>query len=151
MKTRLALSAEDVAAIARLAAQMHASSTFADMHFDPLILGGTALRLMDSDDGLALVAETDDGQIIGGILALISPSFFGTDRVASELGVFVAPEHRGSRAAGQLVGEYVAWAKARDAKRINSGNSAGMDDEKYVRFMTRLGFQRAGSLMFMEV
>lgn len=139
---------EDVFTLVLLGEQMHGDSTFADMDFDRRVAAETMLRVMDNERGLLLKAE-HAGHIVGGLMALITPSFFGKDTVASELALYVSPEQRGGSAAFRLVREYVAWAKQQDAKRINAGNSAGMDDERYVSFLSRLGFKRAGSLMFM--
>jgi GNAT superfamily N-acetyltransferase len=128
---------------------MHAESTFKDMDFDRKIAGETILRLMDNPNGLVMMACEDD-EPIGGIAALVTQAFFGKDKVASELALYVRPDRRGRMAAAHLVQMYVTWAKVQGAKRINAGNSAGTNDERYVGFLSRLGFKRAGSLMYME-
>ncbi len=59
------------------------------------------------------------------------------------------PEHRKTGAAQALIESYLGWAQEMGRQRVNAGNSAGMDDSRYVRLMEGFGFERAGSLMYM--
>jgi len=139
---------DDIPALVRLGAQMHADSTFADMDYDEQTTGRTVLTCIESDDQIALAAETGDGDIVGGFLGASGPSFFGRDRVSFDLATYVEPSNRGGCAAYCLLRRYLEWAESLGCKRINIGNSAGMDDRLFVRLTERLGFQRAGSIMF---
>jgi GNAT superfamily N-acetyltransferase len=150
MKLRRPNSIEEVAKLVELGRAMHAESTFKNMDFDRKIAGETILRLMESPTGYMMMACDENDEPIGGIAALVTQAFFGKDKVASEMAFYVSPDRRGRLAGARLAQAYVAWAKVMGAKRINAGNSAGMNDELYVRFWTGLGFKRAGSLMYME-
>lgn len=147
---RAARSAQDIATLAALGEAMHADSTFANMAYDPMIAAETLLRLVDNPDGLVLMACEGDTPV-GGIAAIATRSFFGPDKVSSEFAVYVQPDKRGAVAALDLLRHYVVWARTKGVKRISAGNSAGMDDARFVRLLSRLGFKRAGSLMYLEV
>jgi len=141
---------EDLPRIIELGQRMHEGSTFADMDFDPEVTAQTMIACMDAPNGTVLVARKR-GHIIGGVAAVTMPSFFGRDTVASDLAVFVEAGKRG-RAAGYFILEaYVDWAKAQGVKRINLGNSAGTNDAAYQKLTGRLGFSRAGALMYLRV
>lgn len=142
--------ADDLVPVITHGREMHKNSTLRNLQYDPRQLGDTLLNLAASEHGAVILAEAD-GEVVGFVLALVSKSFFGPDLVASELAVYVTPEYRGTRAGVKLVRAYVAWAKSRGAKRINSGNSAGMDDQKYLKLLTFAGFQPAGSLVYQDI
>lgn len=128
---------------------MHRHSTFRGMEYDARTAATLTLDLMNSPSGLVLVATDEDGRGVGMLLAMVTNSFFGSDRVASDLALFVHPDARGKQAAVGMIERYVEWAKSLGARRINLGNSAGMDDEVYVRLTEGCGFVRAGSLMYL--
>lgn len=138
----------DLRALIDMAAEMHRDSSFAPMRFDARHFGEFLVGLMAGGEHVVLVAERDD-EVLGGVMASVVPSMFGPDLVACEHGLFVRPEHRAAGAALPLVRAYLDWAEAQGAKRVNAGNSAGMDDSRYVRLMEHCGLTKAGSLMYM--
>lgn len=137
--------ADDLPALLELGQQMHAESPeYRDMAFCPNTLRRTLTLAMD--DHFLRVAETG-GRIVGGLAAMAVPHWFGPDRLACDLGIFIAPEARGGMAAARLIRCYVEWARDLGAKKITIGITTGVDVETTARLCERLGARRSGIIM----
>lgn len=135
----------DISTMIALGEAMHAESRYARFPWDSEMVGALIAALIESDDGLALVAE-EDGQIIGGILAAIEKSFFGPARFACEYAVFVRPDARGGMAAARLLSGYAQWARDRGAELVQAGITTGVKTELSARLYSAVGFQSVGQL-----
>ena len=141
---------QDLAQLIAMGAEMHQTSNFQDMRFDRRQFAEFVVELIAGADHQVFLAERV-GRIVGALLASVVKSYIGPDLVAHEHALFVRPEGRGSVAALRLLHAYRDWATERGARRISAGNSAGMDDEKYVKLLSHAGFQRAGSITYQYV
>lgn len=82
----------------------------AETAFDPATTAQTVTHLINSPQGVLLIAETD--QIIGIAGALAYPHYFNADSLtAQELFWWVRPESRGGSAGVRLLQAMEAWAK----------------------------------------
>ena len=63
---------------------------------------------INSTDGFVQVAE-EGGRIVGVFAAELQPHAYCDGYVASELGVYIDPEHRGGRTFVTLLEDYLAW------------------------------------------
>lgn len=141
----------DIPQLIDLGRLMHAESSFAHMDFDAMVLGEYLLRMLHHDEGLVLVAA-DKGRIAGAFLGVTVQSYFGRDRIACDIALFVAPDTRGQHVGQELVSHFHAWALLQGAKRIQISNSAGMNDEAFVNLVgAGAGMERSGSIMFRRV
>jgi len=141
---------DDLVDLLNMGEEMARTSNFRHLRFDGRIFGEYLVNLIASPQGCVLVADKG-GTVVGAMLGACSQSFIGPDKAASDMSFFVRPEYRASRAGIALLRRFIKWAEDAGAKRINMGNSAGMDDERYVKLLSRYGFARAGSLMYMNV
>lgn len=141
---------DDLGDLIHLAGELHPHSTFAHLDFDAWHFGNFVNQLIAGPEHVVLVVEYD-GVIVGGLLASVVPASISPDLVASEHAFYVSPDMRSSGAGQALLEAYLAWARKRGAKRVNAGNSAGMNDERYVRLMGQAGFERVGSLMYQNL
>lgn len=99
------------------------------------------VSMIASPDCLLLVAEKGE-EIIGAMLAMITPQWFSDELVANELTVFVAPQHRGGMAAVRLIRAYIEWAKSKGAKDIQLGVSTGVKVEETAALYRKLGLKQ---------
>jgi len=86
----------------------------------------------------------DDDKIIGSIGGAMFPYFFSTRQKVGDLGFYVEPEYRGSRAAIKLVKALEAWAKERGVEDIYLGQTTGIEVDKTRDFYERLGYKVVG-------
>lgn len=129
---------------------MHQESWYRNLNFDP-----PKLRLLYESIKAyparfcAFVAEEGDNKV-GMFVGAIAEFYFGTDKLASDLLLFVAKEHRGSTAAPRLIKAYLAWAKENDARSINLGISTSINVDRTARLYEKLGFKLDGHLFRMR-
>lgn len=135
----------DIGALLVLAEAMHAESSYARFPFAPGKLAALFRALIDGA-GCLLVAE-DAGQAIGVAAGYCEDFWFADARVAGEYGIFVLPEHRGSRAGVQLLREYVAWCKAAGADLIQAGITTGVTLDRTVKVYQSIGFEPTGTVL----
>lgn len=64
-----------------------------------------------SHSGFARVYEVD-GEIVGCFMAALEPHAYVEGYIASELGTYIKPNHRGTRAFLQMLDEFVEWSQA---------------------------------------
>lgn len=145
-RIRLATS-DDLAEIARLGRLMHDESTFAPMDYDVDRVKETIGDLIDKKQ-FVVVAEDNNGDIVGGMAGMVTQSWFGSDMVANDLALFVAPDRRGGLLAARLIEAFVMWARLAGAKQIRPGVITG--NAVAERLYARLGFARCGSTFVME-
>lgn len=65
-------------------------------------------RTISSTDGFLQVAVADD-RVVGVFAAELQPHAYCDGYVATELGVYIDPEHRGGNTFAQLLEDYIAW------------------------------------------
>ncbi len=136
---------DDVPRLIELGRIMHAESPrFAALRFDAAILEHT-LRVAMADH-FAMVAEYDE-EVVGGLVALLTPHWFSPDLTACDLALFIHPEHRGGTAPVRLLGAYAQWAKLNGSRMTLFGVMTGVNTDKTVALAERLGWRRAGVVM----
>lgn len=148
---------EDMGQLLWLAREMHRESTYSVLPFEHQHCALNLARFVGNDQHLCLVVEGAGRcagiEVVGAMLAQLSPAFFGPSLVAIDYALYVRPEHRGQgRIALKLVATYIDWAVAKGAKRVSLAGSAHPDSDKsLVKLAERLGMTRAGSVMYLEV
>tara|TARA_B100001250_G_scaffold380115_1_gene371309 strand:- start:57 stop:527 length:471 start_codon:yes stop_codon:yes gene_type:complete len=97
-------------------------------------------------------ALMDDGKYqkcVGFGAFTANPSFFGNDLTATDLILYVLPEHRGSTIAIRILKEYEKWAISQNVDEISLGISTGINVERTGQFYERLGYRRE-SVVFVK-
>jgi GNAT superfamily N-acetyltransferase len=135
----------DVPAIVAMGRAMHAESpTYRDKSFDPDKVAGLALALIGGDaPGVLLVAQAR-GELAGLFAGVAVQRWFGHDWVATDIAVYVKPEHRGGSAFARLVRAFEAWAAARGVSDVSIGVTTGVHVDRTVHAYQRLGYTLAG-------
>ena len=154
MKIRPAV-VQDVLHLAEIGRVLHEQSSFAGMAYDPDASASYLLSLIVNTnpaiDYFVYVAENDAGEVVGGMAGYCAKSWFGPDRTASDISLFIIPEARGGMTAVRLVKAYIEWAKAHGARQIRPGVSTGAIGSAAEGLYSRLGLSRVGSLFCLEV
>ena len=92
-----------------------------------------------------LLAEDEQGLLIGGLIGCIDSHLFSHRPVANMIAYGVRPGHRMTGAAVRLMKAFVEWAKRRGAYEVNAGVNSGTDIERTDRFMKKMGFAKTGA------
>ncbi len=141
----------DIPAFVALGRQMHTESSVYGMYdFGEQKVYDYFRQLIEEDWGI-VISLVKDGEVIGGFAGLIYPQWFGKDKWASDIALFISPAHRGGRAALTLLRAYVAEAKEKGASQIVMANSTGFEQERVAQLFEAVGFSKVGYVLSMHV
>lgn len=134
---------EDIPTMLALGRVMHQESIYAPYDFDDDKVIEMFTALISTQFGIALVAE-QEGVVIGGFIGVVQKHWFGNDTQASDIALFIAPEHRGGRTGLMLIKAYVQAALNKGAKQVLLANSTGVQTDRVAKLFESFGFQRRG-------
>lgn len=121
------------------------SPACAGLAYDPEAVLQTIRESMEL--GGAFVLENGLGQVVGGALGRLGPTWFGGDFVASAWALYVLPEGRGH--GWRLVQALAAWAHECGAARLTLEVNSGVTDDRTWALLERLDWRVVGgSTMF---
>ena len=137
----------DFAQVCALGARMHDESPeFRGFRYDPGSVMDFADLVLGTPDALHCVIAVEAGRIGGLFVGGVAPFFFGPDRYAYDISVYVEPDLRGGLTAYRLVKAFTDWARGKGAVQARYGAATGVDAESTDRFFRGIGFRRAGLL-----
>jgi GNAT superfamily N-acetyltransferase len=135
----------DIPDLVELGRHMHAESPeYRGIRYDVDRVAATLQRLLDGG-GIIFVHEAD-GEIRGGIAGLLGEFWFSSERYASDLALFLHPEHRHGLIAVKLTLAFHAWAGRLGARRVVMGVTTGVNTEKTGQLYRSLGMVDSGNL-----
>lgn len=143
---------DDVPAILGLAKRMHAESprfsrrAFSAAKCEAALAALLAGRLT----GSTLVAEKDR-TIIGMMVGIVTEHFFGTEKMATDLALYIAPEHRGGSLAPKLIKAFEKAMRATGAVEVSLGISTEIAAERTVELYRAQGYRLSGYSMLKEL
>jgi len=144
------LKIDEVAYCTSMGRRMHDESAFRNMNFDEQKVAKLLFMAITNKDFLfAHVIIHEPTEVpVGGLLAGLSQTYFGSDFVSNDLMLMVEREHRGRcfDAVMRLTALYREWGIERGAKRIYLGTSTGIEPETTRRVLEACGFKQIGTL-----
>jgi len=148
MSTSLRIATEaDLSALVEMGRSMHAESPrFRHLDFSAEKAARFALALISSPEGRAVIAEKD-GHIVGMFLGFVTEHYFGGDRMASDLALYVVPEERGGTAGVRLIKDFEGWARETGAVECVIGVNTGLTVERTKGLLEKMGYAMSGVTM----
>ena len=142
----------DIQDVVDMGAVMHAEGAYINMTYDPHKCADLARAVMaDTENQIALVAETEHGEVVGMLSGYVIPFYFGPDLVSHDRIVYIIPSYRGTSAFLRLVRKYVEWARSKKVRQIFMAISTGINTDKTTDLYVRLGFRHVGGVFQLEV
>lgn len=86
----------------------------------------------------------DEDKLIGFITGMYHEYFFSSKKKVSDLGFYILPEYRGSRASIKLIKELENWARSFGVDDLYLGQTTAVNIEKTQKFYERLGYKTVG-------
>lgn len=147
-----AATVADIPALLGLAKRMHAESPrFARRTFVPGKCEAVIRALLTGQvAGSVFVAEKNHA-IVGMAAGFVVEHFFGDEKTASDLAVYVTPEERGGSIAIKLIRAFEHAVRAAGAVELTLGISTEIAAERTVDLYERLGYRRSGYSMLKEL
>lgn len=124
--------------------RMQVEETLPHLDFRPDLVEQTMVQSVTSGDPLALVYEGPGGDITGFLVARIYEYTFSSGHFVSQEVIYVRPDKRGTRAAVELLREYIRWGRETGAREILFGVSNGHNPERTARLFEKLGAECVG-------
>ena len=87
-------------------------------------------------------------EIDGGFAGVIVERWFSTDRIGTDIALFVRPDRRGGLVAVHLIDAFIEWCERQGiaARDVVIGVSTGVDADATGRLYERVGFERIGGI-----
>lgn len=92
-----------------------------------------------------------NGKIRGFFAGQVTIEYFTGRKIASDLGMYVSPELRGSPIFIRLLKSFEDWSRATGAKKIILYHSTGITPEKTKELFQKLGYEQYGYLVDKEL
>ena len=138
---------DDLPALVCLGRAMHAESPrFRKLRYDEQRAEGFLRWLLSGPHGMVAVADID-GRLVGGMAAMCVEHWCSPILVASDVALFVLPEHRGSITAARLIARFRQWARRRGAVLATVGISTGVHVDESQALYLALGAEHVGPLL----
>ena len=142
------LTREDALQILEVGRALHAESKYKDQPYD-------AERCWAVLDATVRFPEryfiAYDEEFRGFILMHMAPHFFNGYKEASDLSLFVAPEHRNGLLAPKLIKAAEQWAQEYGAHEMTIYHNTGINTEKAEGFFNKSGYKTAGYIFTKEL
>jgi hypothetical protein len=152
MKIYTTLTREDALEMLKVAEQMHAESpNYKHKPFDKQRMWNLFDRTVRFPEQACMIYAKEGDEIVGGILGHMNQQYFSGDLVASDLGMFLKPEYRGSTTFVRLFKAFEQWAIDNKATSIIVGHTTGVNTDKSKGIFTRLGYNLMGYVFHKEV
>lgn len=139
---------EDIPTLLRFARNFHNASPYKTMKFDR-VKGEKFLRQIltgDKMDGVIIVALSDD-EPIGFIVGVANEPVFSSAKIATELGWWIEPEHRGTRSSMLIYSAYEDWARRIGCHYVHGAYLPGVSPSLDEFYKKRGYFQVESSYM----
>lgn len=151
MEVRSISGIEDIDKLVELARAMYAESPiFSQTPFEDTVARGWFFRALETPDLVFCRLIEKDGALIGAMLAFCGAMIFSSVMMASDLGLYVYPEHRGTKAAYLLMKEFESWAKAQNCRYAVLGVTAGINNDAALGFYKKMGYSDLGKTVRKE-
>lgn len=142
----------DIPALLDMARRMHAESPrFARFTFSPRKCEQIMRNLLGNPQAGGILVAKKAGIIVGMVVPLVVEHFFGVEKTASDLAVYVAPEHRGGSIVVRLVRAFEKFARERAAVEAALGVSTEIHADRTVELYRGLGYRLSGYIMVKEL
>jgi GNAT superfamily N-acetyltransferase len=146
---RLAKDEADIAAMIDLGRALHAESRYAAYPYDEARLRQAGQMALAKGNPGAVMAELN-GALIGMAVVVAGEHFFSAAKTATAQLLYVAPAHRGGRAAILLLRALRRWAHEAGALDLHVNNTTAIDAARTDRFLRKMGFRQTGGNYVLE-
>lgn len=139
----------DVPALVQLGKHMHAITRFRKLDYDEARVAQslTAALAQGKERYVCFVANDSQGQVVGGLLAVLEKHIFSQQLTASIMHYDVLPEKRMGGYGVRLLKAFEQWGKNRRVAEINFGINSIEEAREMQRlgsFAVRMGYSKVG-------
>lgn len=100
----------------------------------------TLISLMTLEDGLVLLVKAED-TLVGFLLGSAQELMFSKQKIAYEIGLYVSPEYRSSKAFDMLKTAYEYWANKRGCVGAALSDMKNENSSRLEKVYPRMGYE----------
>jgi hypothetical protein len=130
--------------------RLHEESLFRDMEYseDAVTALGHVAREDTEHYFLHVIVDVEQEVPVGMLLAMLTPTYFGGDRIANDLLLMIEPAHRGhcGSALKEITSRYRNWGFHKGAKRVYLASTTGIEPERTRDIYEVCGFHQVGTI-----
>lgn len=145
MLVRLALESDEQAVVDM--ARANIAETRPDLRFNEAACRDTFRSYLATAEPTIFVVEARGRRVVGMLVGSIVEHRAAYGLFTVQEVMFVQPEHRGTRAAAELMRNFVTWSQRLGATEIIGGNDNSFRSDRMARFLGRFGFEQVGVSM----
>lgn len=129
-----------------MASTFQKTSLYKDCGFDAAKYQKLLLKCLDDTQPYFLVVGEVDNHIKGALCGAVSEYYFSTNRIASDLGIYVNPEDRrfALKFLNKALEEFELWAKKWKATEICIGTTTGIAGKNFEAYLLRKSYKNVG-------
>jgi len=141
----------DAPNILKLCVKFHQSSLYKNYDLSQNKLLGV-IQYSISGEAFCWVIE-EGSNIIGFMMGCVDEHWFGKDRIANDLAIYLLPNKRkyAFSALTRLITQFEKWAVDQGAAEVCVATSSGTDTKAYQSFLNRKGYTTIGYLTKKEL
>jgi len=101
---------------------------------------------IEEDDHFGFIALDEEG-FCGLMLGCYSEYYFGGDRIASDLLLYVKPNKRNGTTATRLIRKFEKWAELNICSAVQISVTSGINTDRTVAFFKKLEYHYKGTIL----
>lgn len=146
------LTREDALELLELGKYLHGESRYKDTKYNVQTIWNLLNMISQYPERYQIsYYKNKENKIIGFFIGQVTLEYFTGNIIASDLGMYVLPEYRGSRIFLRLLQSFEDWAKSTGAKKIILYHSTGINPEKSKNLFPKLGYENYGYIFDKEL
>lgn len=137
---------QDIPALVELGRRMHQHTRFKAFNYEPARVAANFGQLIQQGHSkyVFMVAADADGQMVGGLIAVLERHIFSDQAVASVMHYDVLPERRMGGYGVRLLKAFEQWCENRQVIEINLGVNSLTEMDSVGRFVCKMGYSKVG-------
>lgn len=135
----------DILAMEELARRMHAEGAFRGLDYDVRKVLAIGKQVLNDPNFFGVLCE-HNGEIIGLMICYVTEFYFGKDKIAQDMVLYIDETRRGGVGALRMIERYVEWAVEKGVKEIQLGQTVGINAETVAKLYAHAGFELIGQL-----
>lgn len=142
---------DDVPVIVEMARTLYASSVYSEISIDTAKVRQMLEKfIVEGQQNFLVVLSHDEGKPVGVLAAYAFQPLFSNDKIATEVLLWLEPEHRNTKRGKELLDAYEYWAKLIGVKVVQYGLLSSADP-RLASFYERRGAFSAENIYYKKV
>ncbi len=135
--------------VIRIGRRMHNESYFRDFDYSPQKIVDLHFKCLHEPNYFGRVFVTKANNIVGYFCGAVTEHYFGHDKMAIDLGLYIEPPFRGmgGLAVIKCLRDYERWAIDQGVVDVSVGVSADITNDQAIELYQRMGYTKGDQML----